>query len=197
MWLAFRVRAILAWMAEHIESARWALGRGASWGRRNRAPAAASLLGALFLVSVVAYALAGTERVRRVIFLPDPKTHKLVGEEHFVPRAAEAQESMKNVVDEILLGPASFELGRLLPQSVRVRSVSLRERVLYVDFSTALLLDAATVPLGLAGVIQGVANNLYFNFPRLKGVYVFVHGQIPAIPGFDASNLAYSPQFVR
>jgi hypothetical protein len=197
MWLAFRVRATLARIGEFIESARWAVGRGASWARRNRAPAAASLLGVLFLISLAAYVVGGTERVRRVIFFPDPKTHKLVGEEHFVPRAASPQESTKTVVEEILLGPASFELGRLLPQSVRVRSVSLRERVLYVDFSVALLLDAGTIPLGLADVVQGVANNLYFNFPRLKGVYVFVHGQIPSITGFDASNLAYSPLNVR
>jgi hypothetical protein len=191
------VQVVLTRIRQTLESLRWEVGRGVGWARRNRAPASASLLGALFAVSLAVYLVAGTERVRRVLFFPDPGTHKLVGEEHFVPRAAGAQESMKTLVDEILLGPASFELGALLPRTVRVRSVSLRERVLYVDFSAALILDAGSVPLGLAAIVQGVANDLYFNFPRLKGVYVFVHGQIPSITGFDAANLAYSPQNVR
>ena len=152
---------------------------------------------AVLLVSLALYALAGTARVRRVLFFPDPESHRLAAEEHFVPRARGTEENARLLVKELLLAPASFELGRLLPESTRLLSVSLRDRVLYVDFSTDLVLDLATVPLGLGQIVQGVANNAYFNFPRLRGVYVFIHGQIPTLVDVDATSLAYSKRLVR
>ena len=163
----------------------------------NATLALVGLSAAVLLVSLAIYALAGTEQVRRVLFFPDPESHRLVGEEHFVPRVRGTEESVRLLVKELLLGPASFELSPLLPKSANLRSVSLRDRVLYVDFSTDLVLDLATVPLGLGQIIQGVANNAYFNFPRLRGVYVFVHGQVPRVEDVDASKLAYSRQVVR
>lgn len=169
----------------------------ASWVSAHRAPTVAALLGGVLVLSALLYLVAGTERVRRVLFFPESESLKLVGEEHFVPRVRGQEESMRMLVKELLLGPASYELARLLPRKVSLRSVSLRERVLYIDFSTDLVLDASTVPLDLGTIIQGVANNAYFNFPRLRGVYVFVHGQIPSIPGMDASELTYASHLVR
>jgi hypothetical protein len=176
---------------------RSAVRQAVSWVGANPALAAGALLAAVLVVSLAMYLVTGTERVRRVIFFPDPESHKLVGEEHFVPRVRGSEENMRMVVKELLLGPASYELARLVPRSVRVRSVSLRESVLYVDFSTDLVLDIGTVPLGLAEIVQGVANNVFFNFPRLRGVYVFIHGQIPDLLGVDAARLAYSAGIVQ
>ena len=157
-----------------------------------------ALLGACVLVvSVLAYAVAGRREVRRVLFFPDPETLKLVAEEHFIPRARGSEESMRLLMEELLLGPASYELARLFPSSVALRSVSLRDRTLYVDFSTELVLDLGKVPLDLSRIVQAVANNAYFNFPRLRGVYVFVYGQIPELDDIDATRLAYSRDFVR
>jgi hypothetical protein len=180
-----------------LDACRSGLRIAAAWVAAHRALAVASVLGGVLALSSLLYLGTGTERVRRVLFFPDPETLKLAGEEHFVPRVRGQEESMRMLVKELLLGPASYELARLLPKSVSLRSVSLRERVLYVDFSTSLVLDASTVLLDLGTVVQGVANNAYFNFPRLRGVYVFVHGQIPDIPGSDAGNLAYAKALVR
>lgn len=194
------MRAVLARIArigDGVEVARSGIRRASLWVAANRALAAGALLSAVFVLSVLLYLGTGTERIRRVLFFPDSGSGKLAGEEHFVPRARGTEESVRMLVKELLLGPASYELGRLLPRSVSLRSVSLRERVLYVDFSTDLVLDEGVVPLRLGEILQGVANNAYFNFPRLRGVYVFVHGQIPELPGMDGAGLAYRKELVR
>jgi hypothetical protein len=191
------VLARLARVRDVVEGARAGIRRAALWVGGDPALAAGALLSAAFVLSLLLYLGTGTERVRRVLFFPDAESGKLAGEEHFVPRTRGTEESVRMLVKELLLGPASYELGRLLPRSVKLRSVSLRERVLYVDFSTDLVLDAAAAPLGLAEIVQGVANNAYFNFPRLRGVYIFVHGQIPDLPGVGGAGLAYRNDLVR
>lgn len=189
--------ARIARIGDLVERARSGVRRAALWVGGNPALAAGALLCSVFALSLLLYLGTGSERVRRVLFFPDAATGKLAGEEHFVPRTRGTEESVRMLVKELLLGPASYELGRLLPRSVRLRSVSLRERVLYVDFSTDLVLDEADVPLGLEGIVQGVANNAYYNFPRLRGVYVFIHGQIPDLPGTGGAGLAYKRDLVR
>jgi hypothetical protein len=169
------------------------------WGALRRDPVVttACVLAGVLAVSALLYAFVGTRQVRRVLFYPDLGTQKLVGEVHYVPRARGVEQSARALVKELLLGPAAYELGRVAPARVDLRALSVSDRVAYVDFSADLVLDAGEVPLSLGGIVQAVANNLYFNFPRLRGVYVLIHGQVPALEGMDAMRLAYSRDFVR
>lgn len=194
MLLAVRAREILSTVVATVREAVGRLLRGVV---RSPALALAALLAFLLALSLLVYAAEGTARVRRVLFFPDPVSGKLVGEEHFIPRARGGEQSARELVRELLLGPSAYDLAPVLPRTVGLRSLTVEDRIAYVDLSADLVIDAATVPLTLDKVLQAVANNLYFNFPRLRGVYLFIHGQIPTLEGIDASRLAYSRDMVR
>ena len=180
-----------------VSTVRDAVRRVALLVARSPAPALAGLLAFLLVLSVLLYTGYGTSRVRRVLFFPDPVSGKLVGEEHYIPRTSGWEEDARQLVRELLLGPSAYDLAPVVPRSVGLRSLTLADRIVYLDLSADLVIDAATVPLGLDKVVQAIANNLYFNFPRLRGVYLFIHGQIPVLAGVDASRLAYSREMVR
>ena len=151
----------------------------------------------VFAVSLSLYAVEGASRARRVLLFPDAGTGKLVGEERFLPRTGDRQESVELLVKEMLLGPESIELGRVVPGSTLIRSVMVRDREAYVDLSADVVLDLAQTPLGLADTMQAVANNVYFNFPRLRRVKVYVNGQVPQMWGVDLSDLSYRREMLR
>ena len=92
---------------------------------------------------------------------------------------------------------AAILYGKLLPGAGQDEQDVLVEVKTVRDSLRSLGWRIREVPLDLGTVVQGVANNAYFNFPRLRGVYVFIHGQIPDLPGTDTANLAYAKGLVR
>lgn len=151
-------------------------GRGAAAVRLHRWLALAALAVTL-TVSFLAM-IVGDPPVSRVLFF-EGADGDLVGETRYLPRRAGRIDSLRLLVDEVILGPRAREHGSALPRSTEVRGLTLGSDTLYLDLSAAALLDESGA--GLQGVdrLQALASTLLFNMPWMNRVWLFVDGQIP------------------
>ena len=122
--------------------------------------------------------IVGDPPVSRVLFFGGADGD-LVGETRYLPRRAGRIDSLRLLVDEVILGPRAREHGSALPRSTEVRGLTLGSDTLYLDLSAAALLDESGA--GLQGVdrLQALASTLLFNMPGMSRVWLFVDGQIP------------------
>ena len=153
-----------------------------------------ALLVGVLAASVVLYAVDGYPWTRRVLFFPRFGTIQIDGEERYLPKRATLEENVELFLKELVLGPKEHGHLRLFPPEVRIESVLLRDRVLYVNLSEDALFKKGSVPLNVDEMVQAAGNNVLFNFRNLKDVYIFVDGQIPANV---AEPLQYSLRMVR
>jgi hypothetical protein len=141
--------------------------------------ASAGLLAASLLISLLLFLLPGPLKSKRVLFFPRGETRKLYGETRFLPRQRSMEENIHLLLEEIILGPATPNSQRLVPQELEVESVILNQNTLYINFSREMIFAAASLNLTVAEMIQAVGNSVLFNFPRLKNLYVYIEGQLP------------------
>lgn len=138
------------------------------------APAALAVaLSVSFLTMIV-----GDRPVSRVLFFGGADGD-LVGETRYLPRRAGRIESLRLLVDEVILGPRAREHASALPRSTEVRGLTLGSDTLYLDLSAAALLDESGAELQGVDRLQALASTLLFNTPWLRRVWLFVDGQVP------------------
>ena len=131
----------------------------------------------ILLVGSLLLYLTDTDRMDfRVIFFPDESTGDWRGEERKIPHFASIEDAAYALIKEIILGPAKLRLMRALPKNTVLRSVLLREEILYVDFSDHLAVPENAAELSLETMIDGVKRTILYNFPSIEGVVVFVGG---------------------
>jgi len=139
--------------------------------------AAAGLLLASLLISLLLYLLPG--RSKRVLLFPIGQDRRLAGETRFLPRKKGLEENIRLLVEEIVLGPATPNYQRVVPQDLTVQNVILVQNTLYISFSKEMLFAAAELNQTVDEMIQAVGNSVLYNFPRVKDLYVFIEGQLP------------------
>lgn len=85
------------------------------------------------------------------------------------------KDSLNVFVQEFLLGPASNNLIPFFPSSAGYRSLFLRNDILYLDLSKDAVLH---MPNGVEfeDFYTLFNKSVKLNFPKLKGVYIFVDG---------------------
>jgi len=132
----------------------------------------------LFFLSLGLY-LFSEDNVRRVLFFPKQNSKKLVSEVRYLPRMETEEEDIQLLVEEIILGPSRENHEILLPKGVNVESVMLRDGVLYLDLSEAIVLNEIKLRLGFEGSIKVLSNTVMFNFRDIKKVFIFINGEIP------------------
>lgn len=118
-----------------------------------------------------------------------PDAYKLYWETRMLPIGRSLRESIRLLVEDIILGPLNPEHLRLLAGEVKVRSLLINNGVLYLSFSHEILKQDPSLLLPLEHQIQAAGNTLLFNFPQLKKVYIFVSGQIPDFSSFYGEEL--------
>ena len=139
-----------------------------------------SLFLAFFLMSLVFISLDAERRVERVLFFPDEDGQQLHGELRRLPERDTTAGNIKLYVNELILGPVSIDLYRLIPLGVKLQSLLVDGDVLYLGFSENLITSAETVPMGFDAIIEGLEKAVVFNFPEIKEVKTAIGGE-PAV----------------
>jgi hypothetical protein len=156
--------------------------------------AGAGLLAASLLISLLAFLLPGSARAKRVLFFPQGEARKLAGETRFLPRRRSLEDNIELLLEELILGPATPNYLRVVPQDLEVQNVILKQGTLYINFSREMLSAAAAMNRTIDEMIQAVGNSVLYNFPRVKKLYVFVEGQLP---GEDAEGgIVFAPRLL-
>ncbi|MDC7228190.1 MAG: GerMN domain-containing protein [Spirochaetales bacterium] len=139
-----------------------------------------ALFVAFFLVTLVFITLDAESRVERVLFFPDEEGRELHGELRRLPVRDSRAGNIELYINEIILGPATIDLYRLIPQGVKLESLLVDDEVLYLGFSENLVTTAENVPMSFNGIIEGVEKAVVFNFPEIKEVKTAIGGE-PAV----------------
>ena len=136
-----------------------------------------SLFAAFFIVTLVFITFDADRRIERVLFFPDEEGRELHGELRRLPVRDDVVGNIELYINEIILGPVTIDLYRLIPQQVKLDSLLVDDDVLYLGFSENLITAAETVPMGFSGIIEGVEKAVVFNFPEIKEVKTAVGGE--------------------
>jgi hypothetical protein len=142
------------------------------------------LLIVALLVSLLLFVLAPPERVRRTLFFPGTTDLSLRSESRLLPRTGNLKDDVRLVVEDVLLGPARIEHGRLVARSTEARSLILDGETLYVDLSSAAIDADNGVRIGLSEALQAIRRAVLYNFRSLNEVVITIDGQAPFEPAF-------------
>ncbi len=142
-----------------------------------------SLLGALaaaLFLSVLLFSLSGESRsTERVLFFQEYRSADFTGEVRELPKKASKEADIELLVREIILGPIDIHNDPLLPEDADVRSVMLRDKTLYVDFSIDVIFQRQDSVLSFSEVLDGVRRTITFNFPSVERIVFTIRGEIP------------------
>jgi hypothetical protein len=126
----------------------------------------------LGLVALVEFFSVGL--VRRTFLFYSVLEGTTVVEDRMLRRSSSKETDIRRYVDEVLLGPVSPDLALLFPRETRLRSLMLRDSVVYADFSQ----DAAIPPGGvdLFRSFLTINEGIRRNFSSVKDVKLFIGG---------------------
>ncbi len=150
---------------------------------RNRILIAAAIVFGLSLVgSVVIYAGRSARFVEVVAWFPGIFDENLAPERRVVPRRRNAEEQAEVLIQELLLGPVSFDRGQLVPEGSRVNAVLVRNGALYVSLSEVVVALADSGDLPLEQVIEAIERTIRSNLTGIDTVEITVGGNNPFFP---------------
>ena len=112
--------------------------------------------------------------VRYVFMFQSAATGKICMESRYLPRRP-VQGKVNCYVDELLLGPLTAEYRPLFTRGTRAQSCFVRDGILYVDLSDALISESD----GASEIGQGMElfrKNILYNFKNINTIEVFVAG---------------------
>jgi hypothetical protein len=119
------------------------------------------------------FLIFGKERRTCVYYTLDGK--KQVVEERFLPRSASKEAAIIAYVKDLLLGPASLQEASLINQGAEIKSLMLRNGVVFLDLS-----EEAAIPPGEGGGVlrnlEAVKDGIRRNFPYVSKIVVFIAG---------------------
>jgi hypothetical protein len=147
-------------------------------------------LALLILISVFAlwnYLTLGF--VRRTFVFYSVAGWSIIVEDRMIRRSGSREGDMIRYVEEFLMGPVSPDLAPLFPRETRLKSLLYRDDVAYADLSGSAVFptpeqSAADRDAGVMGNFETLYRGIRRNFPYLRGVRLFVDG-----------NIAYAGEF--
>ena len=163
---------------------------------------------ALLLISLLLFYLRGDRRAKRVLFFPESsfgrsynerrgeQADRLYAEVRRLPLRGSAQEDIRLLVEDLILGPVDPMHVRLVPRETRLIGLIWKRSALYVNLSAGILADDDESELSLQRKLQGVVNAILFNFPFVRRVHLFIEGQVPDFqPTTGGAAQGSSPDF--
>ena len=133
------------------------------------------------LLSLLFYFVAREPLARRTLFFPSMTSPLLSGEDRLLPVRRGQEANLRLLVDELILGPAQSSHLRVLPRRTQVVSLILRRGSLYLNLSREVLFPDEDGIGSVGDALQAVGNTLWYNFPRLRRVHIFIDGQVPRL----------------
>ena len=143
---------------------------------------AAVIFGLSLVGSVVVYAGRSARFVEAVAWFPGIFDDDLAPERRVVPRRRSAEEQAEVLIEELLLGPVSFDRGQLVPEGSRLNAVMLRNGILYVSLSEVVVALADTDDLPLDQVMEAIERTIRSNLTGVESVEITVGGNNPFFP---------------
>jgi len=131
-----------------------------------------SFLGSIFLYSI------SKDWIKRVLFFPDLKTHKIVGEVRYLPDMGTERANIELLVNDLFLGPSNYgKNANVMPSKTRLEACIIADGIVLLDFSKEIFILDRHMVLQPKEMLQAVANSILFNFPGIKKIFVSIQGQ--------------------
>ncbi|MDC7225084.1 MAG: GerMN domain-containing protein [Spirochaetales bacterium] len=150
-----------------------------------------SLLGGVFLFSLLLFLVWGPEKKRVILFFPEDDLVSVSGDHHILPRKESREENMQVLLAEALLEPFDYLLNETVPEGVRLNSFiyDKEQDILYVDLSLEMISFEDQNFQSVEGdrMLEILEKNLRFNFRRLEEVKFTIDGQVPHSYVFNES----------
>ena len=140
---------------------------------KRKTTAFIAIVSASFVLSLVLWMMS-YPGVRYVFMFQSAATGKICMESRYLPRRP-VQGKVNCYVDELLLGPLTAEYRPLFTRGTRAQSCFVRDGILYVDLSDALISESD----GASEIGQGMElfrKNILYNFKNINTIEVFVAG---------------------
>jgi hypothetical protein len=132
-------------------------------------------------VSLTVY-LASNPWTRRIFFFPTAGGERIQGEVRWLPARGGLEAKIDLYLEEAILGPTRPLLDRIVARDTRLLSVVTHQQTVYADLSWNVIQGEAGSGLSLEQSLQLLANGVYFNFPRVRRLFLLIDGQLPGPP---------------
>lgn len=116
----------------------------------------------------------GTENVK--IYFYDEKSKELVFEKRVIPKFSSIQEKTRRLLEEIISGPKSETLSKVVDPKTKVLSIDLKKDEITISFSKEIknvVLEGVT---GEAASLYSIVNTIIGNTP-LRSVIILIEGK--------------------
>jgi hypothetical protein len=137
-----------------------------------------------FLLSLAFFLAFPPDRIRRTLFFPGATDLSLRGESRLLPRTRSQERDVALLVEDLILGPAEIDHGRVMPRGTAIRSLIVNEREVYIDLSSTAIDPEESVRLPLDRALGAIERSVIHNFRTLDTVLITIDGQVPFEPGF-------------
>lgn len=142
----------------------------------------------LFLLGILSFAACAdffiSGLVRRTFVFYSVNTENMTVEDRMLRRSPSREQSVTRYIEETLLGPVSPDVLPLFPGGTSLRSLLLREGVVYADFSE----EAALPPVEGGKVLtnlQTLNAGIRRNFSFVKDARFFIMGKAAYFDDFQ------------
>jgi hypothetical protein len=118
-----------------------------------------------------------TDRTDRyVLFFPSETTDTWIGETRDIRHTRDAEKALFALLKELALGPITLRFEPAVPKGTGVRSVLLRERKAYLDFTGHLAVPEKSFGIPFEEMLSGIKKSVLYNFPGVEEVIIYVAG---------------------
>ncbi len=142
----------------------------------------AILLVLAFLIALAFYLALPPERVPRTLFFPGTTGTELSSERRLVPRLPNGEREVHLLVEELLLGPANIAHRRILPRETSIRTLLLREEVVYLDLTAGPIIERSDADAMVETALEAIERSILFNFRSVDEVVITFGGNVPFAP---------------
>ena len=136
----------------------------------------ASIFVAAFLISLIIFLARPDRTDQYVLFFPSETTDEWIGEARTIHHTRDIEESVKALLLELSLGPITLRLEPALPKGTGVRSVLVRDKQAYLDFSAHLAVPDSAFQVPFPEMLSGLKRSVLYNFPGIEKVIIYVEG---------------------
>lgn len=144
--------------------------------------AAAVLLAVSLTTSVVAYVQRSARFIEVVAWFPGVFDDDLAPERRVIPRRRSTEEQAEVLIQELLLGPVSFDRDQLVPEGSRLNALLLRNGTLYISLSEIVVALAGSGDLPLVQVMDAIERTIRSNLTGIETIQITVGGNNPFFP---------------
>ena len=136
----------------------------------------ASVFVVAFLVSLLLFFTKPGRTDRYVLFFPSETTDEWIGEAREIRHTRNSEKALLAMLKELALGPMTLRFEPAVPKGTGVRSVLLRDRKAYLDFSAHLAAPEKSFGIPFEEMLMGIEKSVFFNFPAVEEVIIYVAG---------------------